>query len=144
LTGSLGLINPTENLGRHSGAGLKIPVPSRTVEEGASRPSHSPCGGVVSGGGGHRFGDAAGNHLRGRLAEERGRGGGWGVHGARHLRSATRPQPTSSRRRQATKDPTSADGPVESTPRAPPASRAVTRAAVGASSVGSGRVKMWL
>jgi hypothetical protein len=124
-------------------AGLKIPVSSRRVEEGASRPAHSPRGGVIGGGGGHRSGDVAGSHLRGRPTEGRGRGDGWGVHGALRLRFATQPLPTSSRRRQATKDPASADRLVESTPRAPLASRAVTRAAVGASSSGNGRVEMW-
>jgi hypothetical protein len=104
---------------------------------------HSPRGGVVSGGGWHRTGDVVGSHLQGRPTKGRRRGGGWGVHGALRLRSAARPLPTSSRRRQTTKDLASADGPVESTPRAPPASRAVTHADVGASSSGNGRVEMW-
>jgi hypothetical protein len=54
------------------------------------------------------------------------------VYGVRRPRRAAQPPPMSPRRQQA--DLASTDGSVESTPRAPPASRAMTCAAVGGAS----------
>jgi hypothetical protein len=55
------------------------------------------------------------------------------VYGVRRPRRAAQPPPMSPRRQQA--DLASTNGSVESTPRAPPASRAMTRAAVGGASL---------